>query len=190
VIEPEEHVATYAAATERALADGFAGLRVAADVTTLVRKAAQLEAFARYEHLIDHYMTTRPFAALCGYDRVELGEHAVAQVACMHPSATRGATPFRLYGSTDHSAALAGEVDLVSTELFPLALRRAEPEPRAGEMVLDASELAFIDHRGLVALDDHARDRGITAVLRTEGRMPSRVIRALDLTAVRTVAVS
>jgi anti-anti-sigma regulatory factor len=184
VIEPEAQVAAYACATEKAVAEGFSGLRVAADVTTLVRQPAQLDAFARYEHLIDHYMAARPFAALCGYDRGRLGRRVVAQVACMHPSISRNATPFRLYGSTECSAELAGELDLLSADLFPLALRRAAPEPREGRVLLDASKLTFIDHRGLVALDDHAHERGVPVELRTELSTPAQVIDVLSLTGV------
>ena len=192
VLEPEEQIATYAAATEQALADGFACLRVAADVTGLVRKPAQLDAVARYEHLVDHYMAVMPFAALCGYDRRELGEQAVAEVACMHPSANRGATPFRLCGSTDTScsAELAGELDLLSAKLFPAALRRADFRRCGDRVTLDASRLSFIDHRGLMALDDHARDRGVVVVLRTKLSTPARVIEALNLTRVRVDSVA
>jgi hypothetical protein len=187
VLEPEAQVAEYAAATEQALADGFAGLRVAVDVTALVWQPAQIDAVARYEHLIEQYMVTHPFAALCGYNRAELGEQTVAQLACMHPNTTRDATPFRLYGSTDAgcSAELAGELDLLSAELFPTALRRANPRPHRGRVVLDAAKVGFMDHRSLIALDDHARDRGIPVLLRTDLSTPARVIDALDLTGVR-----
>ncbi|HEY0495781.1 MAG TPA: MEDS domain-containing protein [Kutzneria sp.] len=187
VIEPEAQVATYASATKQALADGFAGLRVATDVTTMVRRPAQLDAFARYEHLIDDYMTGQPFAALCGYDRAELGVRAVAQLACMHPAGNRDIAPFRLYGSTDAdcSAELAGDLDLLSAELFPLALRRADPDPRGDRLVLDASKVSFIDHRSLMALDDHAHERGAVVVLRTGLCTPAHVIEALNLTGVR-----
>jgi hypothetical protein len=192
VIEPEAQVATYAAATKQALADGFAGLRVATDVTTMVRRPAQLDAFARYEHLIDDYMTAQPFAALCGYDRAELGLRAVAQLACMHPANNRDIAPFRLYASTDAdcSAELAGDLDLLSAELFPLALRRADPDPRGDRVVLDGSKLSFIDHRSLMALDDHAHERGATVVLRTGLSTPAHVIEALDLTGVRLVCAA
>ncbi len=77
VIEPEDQVAAYADATERAVTAGFAGLRVAADVTALVRSPAQLDAFARYEHLIDDYMTEQPFSAMCAYNRTELGKDTI-----------------------------------------------------------------------------------------------------------------
>jgi len=187
VINPEAQVKLYATATEEALADGFTGLRVAADVTGLVRKPTQREAFARYEHLIDAYMTTRPFAALCGYHRADLGDHTVAELACLHPATNSRGVPFRLYASGDgeYSAELDGELDLIGAELFPLALRRTRPGSRHGRVVLDAARVRFVDHRSLIALDDHARERGTTAVLRTSLSTPDRVIAALSLTSVR-----
>jgi len=187
VIEPEAQAAAYALATEKALSKGFAGLRIAADVTTLVRRPAQRDAFARHEHLMDRHMTARPFAALCGYDRAELGDAAVAELACLHPNTNRPAPLFRLYASTDLECAaeLAGELDIVSTELFPLALRHVDPGAAGRRVVLDASRVSFIDHRSLIALDDHARERGATVVLRTDLFTPARVIEALDLACVR-----
>ncbi|MFC0542929.1 MEDS domain-containing protein [Kutzneria chonburiensis] len=190
VIEPAEQVAAYAAATEKALSDGYTGLRVAIDVTGLARKPRQREAFARYEHLIDQYMTTRPFAALCGYHRPELGEHTVAELACLHPTTNSRTAPFRLYASTDgeYSAELAGELDLMGAELFPLALRRTRPSARRGRVLLDAARVSFVDHRSLIALDDHAREHGTTVVLRTGLSTPARVIAALQLRSVRAEA--
>jgi anti-anti-sigma regulatory factor len=190
VIEPAAQVAAYAAATDEALAAGFSGLRVAADATVLVQDAAQVEAFARYEHLVDHYMATMPFAALCAYDRAELGRQTVAQVACMHPAVNHGTTAFRLYGCAARtcSAVLAGELDISSADLFPLALRRADPRPRDGEIVLDASDVGFIDHRSLLVLAAHARERDLSVVLRTAHSTPARIVRVLDLTDVRVVA--
>jgi hypothetical protein len=190
VIEPEAQVAAYVSTTEQALADGFAGLRVAVDVTALVRKPAQLDAVARYEHLVDHYMAAQPFAALCGYDRSELGDQAVAEVACMHPTVNRDAAPFRLYGSTGSSAELAGELDLLCAELFPTALRRANPRPCGSQVTLDAARMSFVDHRGLMALDDHAREHGLVVVLRTKLAAPARVVEALNLTGVRVDSVA
>jgi len=50
-VDAATHVAMYAADTQAALADGFAGLRVAADSTGLVRTPEQLDAFARYDRV-------------------------------------------------------------------------------------------------------------------------------------------
>lgn len=52
-VDPVAQVRAYAQATQQALADGYTGPRVAADVTSLVGTAPARAAFARYEHLID-----------------------------------------------------------------------------------------------------------------------------------------
>jgi hypothetical protein len=112
VVDPVAQVAAYAAATDEALAAGYTGLRVAADATSLVRTPAALDEFARYEHLIDRYMLSRPFSALCAYDRAALGGDVVEQVAAMHPVANAGASLFRLYAGSGAgtAATVAGEL--------------------------------------------------------------------------------
>lgn len=184
VIDPAAGVAAYAEATARALADGFTGLRVAADATPLVRTPAQLEAFTRYEVQVDRYMRTHQFAAMCAYDRTLLDDGAVDQLACLHPESE---APFRLFtphpGSGD--AALTGELDETTRPLFLQALRRAELRPAGAELVLDAGELGFIDHNSLLHLDAHARSLGTTAVLRTRRPAAARLAELLDLTALR-----
>lgn len=177
-LDPDTQARAYAQATEEALAAGYTGLRVAADVTSLVRTDATRAVFARYEHLVDRYMTGRPFAALCGYHRTVLGAAAVAEVACLHPLASRGATPLRLFPSAEPaiSAVLAGEVDLAGHELLATALRRAEPPLVDGALVLDARGLSFIDHRGLFGLAAYVGGRGATAVLHVGEHSPVHLL--------------
>ncbi|MEU4746903.1 MEDS domain-containing protein, partial [Actinosynnema sp. NPDC023658] len=180
-------VRTYAAATEAALAAGFTGLRVAADATPLVRTPAQLDAFARYEHLVDRYLATHPMEAMCAYDRTRLGDDVVAQIACLHPRSAEDAAPFHLHAHAPAgtSAVLDGELDLESHDLWPLALERADLPAGEDGIVIDATGLAFIDHRNLLALADHADRRGTTVVLRTPLSFPSHVLDVLGVTNVR-----
>lgn len=188
VFEPATQVAAYAQAAQDALAAGFSGLRVATDVTPLVDTPDRLDAVARYEYLVDQYMADRPFAAMCGFNEPVLGPDAVAQVACMHPTATPGATQFRLHASSEREcrAALGGELDLVTDTLFPLALDRAELWPNEdGDLVLDAAELRFIDHGGMSRLVGLAQRLSCTVVLRTEQAIPGRVVELLDGDGVR-----
>jgi anti-anti-sigma regulatory factor len=185
VMQPVAQAQAYASATEEALAAGFSGLRVAAEMTPLVRTPQQLDALARYEHLIDRYMATRPFSALCAYNQAELGEETVAQVGCLHPTVAAGAPPFRLFASTGAAVALAGELDLTCRDLFPMALQRADLQPTGGELRIEARQLAFIDHRSLLALARYARQRGATAVLQTGLRSAARIIEVLGLQNVR-----
>jgi hypothetical protein len=188
VVDPERQVEVYAGATENALAAGYAGLRAVAEVTRLVGSPERLDAFARYESLVDRYMADRPFSALCAYNRSELGEDVIAQVACLHPKASSGATPFHLHAPRDVEAGeltLSGELDMVSREVFPLALDRADSRVTEAELVIDATELRFVDHNSMLALSELAEQREATVVLRTPGLMPARLAEILDLRNVR-----
>jgi anti-anti-sigma regulatory factor len=183
--DPAERARAHTAATERALARGFTGLRVATDVTPLVHDAEWLAALARYEHLVDRYMVSSPFSALCGYARSRLGPDEVAQVACLHAGTSPGATPFRLYAAPGATAALAGEVDLAAAELLVTALDRADLPPVAGRLVLDVSGLTFLDHRGLYALAEHGRRVDATVVLRDPRPIVRRLVELVPVTGVQ-----
>ncbi|WP_433389442.1 MEDS domain-containing protein [Micromonospora sp. KLBMP9576] len=191
IVDPATQVAAYAAATDEALGDGHSGLRVVAEATELVRSPAQLDAFTRYEHQIDHYMRARPFSAMCAYHRPTLGAAAITELACMHPESNVEGLLFRLYAPApgDGHAALAGELDMSNHELFRTALARADLRPTGGELVLSAPELRFLDHRALAHLAEYAHRRGATAVLRTPRSAAARLVDLLELPGVRVEIV-
>ncbi|MEQ4299865.1 MEDS domain-containing protein [Plantactinospora sp. B6F1] len=190
VIEPVEQVRRFTAATEEALAAGYTGLRVVADVTPLVRTPAQLRAFARYEHAIDRYMRLRPLAGMCGYHRAALGDRTIAELACLHPVSNVPDVLFRLYACHpgDGAAALAGELDTLNHEMFATALEHADLSPVGGELVMRAGDLRFIDHNCLTRLHDYAGVRDATAVLRTPWTAAARLVELLGLSGVRVEA--
>jgi hypothetical protein len=191
-VDPGAQVRVYATAVEDAVAAGFTGLRVATDVTDLVRQPAQLDAFTRYEHRVDHLMADSPFSAMCAYHREVLGAGALAELASMHPAATAAATTFRLYASSSPgcAAAIGGELDLASGVLLQLVLDRAELVPVDGELVLDASELTFVDAARLAVIADHALRLGATLVLRTDQHVPRTLVCAVNWDNVRIEGVS
>ena len=182
-IDPDLQVRTYAEATGQALADGFTGLRVAADVTPLVASVAARAAFARYEFLVDGYMARHPMSAMCGYNRGALGEGAVAEMAGMHPLAPPSLTPLRLFAAdprvTGATVALAGEVDIAGRAQLRTALDRVRLVPDGGTVTIDARELTFIDHWGLTCIADHVRDRGATTELLVGRRSPVPMLAGL-----------
>jgi hypothetical protein len=182
-------VAAYAAATQQALDGGYTGLRVVAEATQLVRTIAQREAFAHYEHLVDRYMVGHPFAALCGYDSRVLGLEAAAEIACLHPQVNPGAAAFRWFALADGAACLAGEVDLRSRATFDTTLARTLPIHAGSDLMVDARALAFIDHRGLLALEEHALRQGITVLLRADSPVLHKMARLLRLQSVRMEGV-
>lgn len=184
-VDPERLLATFAAATQEALAQGYAGLRIAADATALLSSAEQVEAFAIWEHKADRYMTEHPLSAMCGFDRTQVPEQAVVTLACLHPNVPAGVTLFRLYAADGGAhLALGGEVDSCVAEDLTSSLGRTGLQP-SGELVVDAERLDFVDHRGLISLRDFAVRSGTTAVLRTSHPMPQRLIGILGLDSIR-----
>ena len=180
-VEPEAQVRAYAAATEAAVRDGYAGLRVAAEATPLVRTPQQLAAFARYEHLVDRYMAEHPFSAMCAYSSAEIDDSAFAQLASLHPNTNARLPGFRLHAVDDRVTALAGEVDSYAGDLFTRALERVDLRLRDGELVLDATGLTFIDHNSLLRLADHAADLGAPLSLRASWPGLARLVDLLGL---------
>ena len=153
-IDAEAQLAAYLAATEAAFADGYSGLRVAAQVTDLVAEPETWDAHVRWESTADRVLSRRSLSALCGYDRAALPPQLLADLAAVHPAANgcAGPAPFHLFGDGG-GLALAGEVDVFSSETFDRALGFAceGNEP----VSLDLGELNFIDHRGLEVLAAH-----------------------------------
>lgn len=186
-VDPVAQVAAYAAATDAALAAGFTGLRVFADATPLVRTPAQLDAFAEYESLVDRYIVRAPMRAVCAYDRTELGDRSIAELACLHPSTNAEDVCFRLCADPagGPGTVLAGDLDFSMEELFPAALAHASLEPVTGYVLIEAAELRFVDHRSLLHLHRYAERRSTTVVLRTRLTSAAHLVRMLQLSRVR-----
>lgn len=178
-------VETYTAAARSAVADGYTGLRVAVEATGLAGTGPQREMFARYEHLVDRCMVDEPFAALCGYDGAELGTPAAAELACLHPQSSPQAAPFQWWAASDADMGLSGEIDIDSVDLFDATMARTLPLLAGSQVVVDAHQLTYIDHRGLLALEGHARANNLQIVLHTKVPTVRRLAAALQLHAVR-----
>ena len=185
VTDPVAQSQAFITAAMQARMAGFTGLRVAADTTPLVRTPAQLDAFARYECVVDRCIASQPLSGMCAYDRRELGEDAIAQLACLHPNINSGTAQFRLHASGHAAASLNGELDMATVELLSLALRRADLQPHDGELVIDAAGLTYIDHRALLMLADHTRRAGGTVVLQTGWPGAAPLVDCLALKEVR-----
>lgn len=189
-VDPVEQCAVYRRDTERALADGYTGLRIAADATPFARTSATLDAFARYEYLVDRVMAERPFSAMCAYHRPTVTAGAVEWLACAHPLANVMEAPFHLYAGADGATALVGELDIASAPLFSQALSAAAPLAVDGWIVIDATGLGFVDHRSLLTLSGYARGRHAGVALRTRRPHVARLVDLLELDNVRVERVA
>jgi anti-anti-sigma regulatory factor len=178
-VDPAAVIKRYDAATQEALADGYRGLRVSADVTDLVRAPERRDAFARCEVLLERYSARRPLSAMCGYRR-ELGD-AVTQFACLHAAVPAGLTPFQVFACDDGAVGLFGEFDQACQVAFERALRRIEPTPDDPELIFDMSAVRFIDHHALLALDSYAEACQVPVLARSVPPAVRRVARVLGL---------
>lgn len=187
VIDPDHQVEEYRRAARTAVADGFRGFRVAAEATPLAQSPAQHDAFTRYEHRVDRMMAAEPFSAMCGYDAAVLGAEGIAGLACLHPAEGGHRSPFHLFARDGERLALAGELDLASDELFRWALDRAGRRPPAA---IDLGDVAFIDHRALIALERWAQQSEDDIALERATPTVGKVVAALGLARLRVEAAT
>jgi anti-anti-sigma factor len=185
VVDPVRSVTARVAATEDALAAGYTGLRAVVDATALAGTVVQRSAYAHYEYLLDQQSSVVPLATICAYDLAQLGRAAVAEMACLHPLTSRGASAFRLYTDDGAAFALAGDVDLSSAAQLADTLGRVLPLLSGSELVVDGRELEFIDHRGLLVLDRCAGQRGVRLALQTPRETVAQIAEAVGLQHVR-----
>jgi anti-anti-sigma regulatory factor len=141
-VDADAQLATYSAATDGALADGYTGLRV--------------EAHVRWESIADRFMSVRPLSALCGYRREALPDTLLHDLAAVHPATNveRELVPFHFFAESG-DLVLSGEVDLFSAEDLDRVLTLACSAEET--LALDLGSLGFIDHHGLEILISHTR---------------------------------
>lgn len=155
-VDEQVQLATYAAATDAALADGYTGLRVAAQVTDLVAEPHTRDAHVRWESVADRFISIRPLSALCGYRRAALPEPLLADLAAVHPAGNvpAASAPFRLFAE-EGDLVLSGEVDLFSAEDLDRVLElTCHPGDRIS---IDLRGLDFVDHHGVEVIATHIR---------------------------------
>jgi anti-anti-sigma regulatory factor len=135
----------------QALADGYAGLRMVLDATALVANRSFYLHHLRHEHLTEQRMARGlRLTAMCAYNRRVLGDGGIADVAALHPLVHGPAVlaERRLFADGDRLV-LTGNVHAGSC---PQMRRLLGTTRLDGPVVLDVSELDFIDARGLHTL--------------------------------------
>ncbi|MFP5372640.1 MAG: MEDS domain-containing protein [Actinomycetes bacterium] len=177
---PEQQLGFYRAATRRAQADGFTGLRVAAEVSALAADPDTRAELVRWEHLADSYVAQGSgFTAMCAY-RGDLGGAALEDVAAVHPvlRGPQGLPAFQVFSDEDR-VVLTGSVDVYSADRLHRVLVDS-PGARGGG-ILDLGRLDFVDVAGCRVLARWAA--GLEGPLQVGGssRLVQRMWRLLDL---------
>lgn len=172
--------AFYAAATEQALADGFRGLRVVADLSRLATDPGLRDALVRWEHAADELMASGSgMSAMCAY-RSDLPPAVLGEVLAVHPlgNGPDHLSPYRLFFDEDR-VVLAGSVDTCTAGRLAAVLAGTPTGPAA---VLDLGGLEFVDVAGCRALAGWAgalRDRGVHLEIRGASALLQRMWRIL-----------
>lgn len=152
-IDPQHQLAIYDAGVRAALAAGYRGVRVAADVTPLVLDPSRHESHVRWEQYADRYITEHPMAPMCMYDTRRVA--GLDAIACVHPLQGPDAPIFGLYAVGPRAAALCGEVDALQGPMFAEVLA-GMPDTDAA---LHLDRLGFADADAVWRLHELARQR-------------------------------
>ena len=161
IFDATVQVGAYRSLVDGALADGFTGLRVAADATALVATGHAHRRFLEYELAVDRVMATGPMSAMCAYDAAEVGDR-IDDLFAVHPC-SHGGEPQALHAYFDGPAlVLRGEADVRTEAVFDAVLFSLSSVPAPTR--LDLHDLRFIDVRSLVRLDQ------VASTLATSGR--------------------
>ncbi len=153
---PEKKLRFWDDVTRQALADGYTGLRVLAEVTRLAMDPDQLDEHLRWEHLADDYIANGPgLSAVCAYRTDVLDETVIRELACRHPQVREPVQEesFRLFFDGD-TLVLAGMLDSFNAEQLERLL--AGTHVQRDRLVLDVSQLEFVDGRGTTVLAELA----------------------------------
>jgi ABC-type transporter Mla MlaB component len=179
----------YDGATRRAVAEGYAGLRVVAELTALAADPLRRAELLRWEQLADRYVVDGPgLTAMCAY-RGDLPPAALADVASAHPaaSAPTGMPQFRLFFDEDRLV-LSGGVDISEADRLARLLGGS---PSAPAVLLDLGRLDFVDLAGCRVIARWVGDlcaRGVTVEIRGASSLFRRMWHLLDLSGVAPVA--
>jgi hypothetical protein len=75
---------TFAGALAEALSEGYTGIRVAADNSSLVDTPERLQTWLEWEDEADRFMAENPVTGLCAFDQTRVGSAHLSDVMGTH----------------------------------------------------------------------------------------------------------
>ncbi|HEX4688607.1 MAG TPA: MEDS domain-containing protein, partial [Nocardioides sp.] len=174
-------LALFEATLEEAVTAGFSGVTVVADNSRLVEASDEdFHAWLAWEAAADQLQASRPVSGVCYFDLQRVSSDRLAELAAMHPvrSVEFPRPAFQIFCDAD-ALRVIGDLEALFT---PQIRRVVGNAVSATGRDLDISELAFIDHRTLLMLDEVARS-GAAIRLRGARSIVRRVWELLDVTA-------
>jgi anti-anti-sigma factor len=153
----------------QALADGFTGVHILADMAWAAGDAPTLEKLCTYEQGANDVFADGTATAVCQYDRTRFGAAELTACTAAHDLLVSAFDEDQTIDDARASIAIGrhgtiraqGEIDLANAALLEQALATAA-ERAADDVCFDASQLSFVDVRGLHALIEAARSHRLT----------------------------
>ena len=182
VVDAEAQRATFAEVLAAALAEGYSGIRVAADNTPLVLDDERLAAWVQWETVADRFMSEHRVTGLCAFDSARVDVDTLRHLATLHPLSSAGSPvpQFRLFAD-DGALCLEGELDAFSIGEARLALRHL---PAKTAVVVDLSSTKIVTRAVLAALRQLC-ETGITVTVRGATDVARRLADAVGMPAER-----
>ncbi|MFI6923834.1 MEDS domain-containing protein [Nonomuraea spiralis] len=184
-LDPDRVLHGLADAHHRARRHGQHGVYALIDASWGARDA---RAQAAFEAAANELFGERWLAAVCQYDRGLFPLDAIERATAVHPIAPEQALMRFANTSSPPGLRVWGDLDLTNRPAFASVLARLEKEP--GQIVIDASQLGFIDAGSaqLLTFTAAARPYGSTSVVCAEPvARVLRLVRADEFVVVRRV---
>lgn len=151
--DPDARIDGCARMAEDAIDDGFTGLRVLGEVSTITEGGAAWPRWPGYELRVDLLTSRLPLIGVCAFDTRRCDPTVLEIVQALHGSTagTWEREPICRVGATPTGGVqLAGEVDVACASIVESSTRGASGDVR--EAVIDLSELRFVDVAGMRAI--------------------------------------
>jgi anti-anti-sigma factor len=169
--------------------EGFSGVRLSAQASIALSVLSE-RGYLAAELAMDQNCRSGSFSALCAYTRPAPSDRWLRETLATHSDGVR-AVGF-ISARSEDGVSLCGEVDLVTSDVLAAALYAAVGTAFGQELVLDLSELEFIDVAGarmLLRATADLRASGGRLVLRRLQRPVARALRLLDVDQARGVQI-
>lgn len=155
----------FRAAAGLARAEGFPGLRIAADMGDITQVLGSIERAVAWERMTTVLQHVEGISSVCHYDQLRLGGEYSGLLAAEHagPAPRSAPEPMASFRATRHGLRISGELDVLNRGRF---VRTVSARLAAvAQLVLDVTELNFMDAGTLGEL------HRIAAGLPPEGRI-------------------
>lgn len=181
----DERIAGFRDLAQRSLADGFAGIRVAAETAWLLEVNEAREAWPTYEVRVELLTSLLPITGMCTFDARGMDAATVAMLAAVHRETVgvpAGSSTFQIHAAGPGVLSIGGVLVGDGADLLDTAITAGGSDLSGS--TLDLSRLEYVDTRGLRAvlkLVDAIEARGEVPVLQGVSPLFRRLWTSLDL---------